>query len=117
MNPDSISLVIAAFSLVGTVLVAVFNVRSAHVNVSDKIAVGSSQLIDEIQEARKRDKILIQDLQKRIDELEAWKKSFTDFVIVSWAGSKRNEEFILSLGIDPPFKVPDFPFVEDNHEN
>lgn len=114
MNPETISLIVAAFSLMGTILVAVFNVRSAHVTASDKIAAGSSQLIDELQEARNRDKIIITDCQERLNEFEQWKKKVSEFMAVCWAGAKENEAFILSLGVDPPYRIPDFPFKIEN---
>lgn len=74
MNADSISLIIALFSLVGTIAVAVLNVRSAQMQASDKIATGSSALIDELQDARKRDK-------ERIAELESENKKLADEIL------------------------------------
>ena len=114
MSAEIISLIVAIVSLIGTLLVALFNIRSAQMQVSDKIAAGSSQLLDEMQEARNRDKEQIQQLQMRVRHLEEWQERFTYFLVEIWEGSKKNENFIIGMNLEPPYQVPDLPLSSNN---
>jgi hypothetical protein len=109
------ALIGAGFSLVGTLVMARSNVKNAQMNASDKIAIGSSELLEEYRKERREDRRELARLQKEMDEFRQWKREVTGFIVPFIEGSKANERQLIEADMVPVYKLPPLPAWLNGH--
>jgi hypothetical protein len=104
-----IALIGAGFSLLGTVIMALANVKNTQMNASDKIAIGASALLDELREERDQDKAELKLIKHELEEIKLWRIEVTGFIVPFIEGSKANERQLIEADMIPVYKLPPFP--------
>ena len=112
----SISIIVAVISLAGTLYMAKVGVHNAQLSAADKIAIGSSELLEEyrIELKKERDQrrscnAAIDEMKVEIDRLKRWKNIITAFIYPLVEGSKANEAQLIELAEIPRYRVPPIP--------
>jgi len=120
---DVVAIVVAVISLIGVLRMAQANVKNTKLSASDKIAIGYSELLDDVREERKKDRDEIAALKEtiekyskafdeyktEIDALKAWQDDVNEFIVPFIEGSKKNEEQLINAGLVPVYKLPPLP--------
>jgi hypothetical protein len=105
----AVAFIAAILSLAGTIYMANTGVKNAQLHASDKIAIGSVELLDEYRLERRIDRREIENLRNEMAEFRKWKREVTGFIIPFIEGSKANERQLIEADLIPVYKLPPFP--------